>query len=67
MNSYIDELLIYLCLQGFVCGFETSLWLIRQWVKPGGSGSGSGRLVGKPGDWELGDHVIKLCLDYKLN
>ena len=28
MNSNIYELLIYLCLQGFISGFETSLWLI---------------------------------------
>ena len=28
MNSYIHELLRYLCLQGFISGFETSLWLI---------------------------------------
>ena len=27
-KSYIYELLIYLCLQGFISGFGTSLWLI---------------------------------------
>ena len=29
MNSYIHELLIYLRLQGFISGFETSLWLYQ--------------------------------------
>ena len=28
INSYIHELPIYLCLGGFISGFETSLWLI---------------------------------------
>ena len=28
MNSYIYELLIYLCIQSFISAFETSLWLI---------------------------------------
>ena len=27
MNSYIHELLV-ICLQGFISGFETSMWLI---------------------------------------
>ena len=30
-------------------------------VKPGGSGSGNGRSVGKTGEWELEDHVNGVC------
>ena len=30
-------------------------------------GVGVGDQWVKPGDWELGDHIIKLCFDYKLD
>ena len=34
MNSYIHELLMYLCLQGFISGFESFLWLITaEWLQ----------------------------------
>ena len=39
-------------------------WCSWRWVKPG---VGVGDQWVKPGDWEMGDYVIELCFDYKLD
>ena len=47
------------------CKKEISSHFIRLWVKPGGEGKR--KCVRESKNWELGDHVIKLCcFDYKL-